>query len=123
MTRVGRVIAITATVWLSCQIASVVIMPVAAWVGAIGLTECICPHGAGAACPMHKQPESGSKMCVMRSVDDQSTMVFGSMFGLTPPPPKAVVIAYPALVWNVTLRQFSLILLRPSPPEPPPPRA
>lgn len=98
-------------------------MPVAAWASAIDLTECLCPHGAGAACPMHQKAESASKMCVIRGVNDQATMVLVTMFGVTAPASKAAVVADPAAVGKVTPTPFSLILLRPSRPEPPPPRA
>jgi len=118
-----RLLAVTAILWLSCQIGSVMLTPLAAWAGVVDLTDCTCPHGVGAACPMHQKSESGSKVCVMRAVNDQAIMVLGSMFGLTPPAPKAAVVADPVPAGNVTLPQFSLILVRPPRPEAPPPRA
>src|ERR1700730_3488917 len=88
MKRARRLLVAAAAVWLSCQLATVTLTPIAVWVSAAGgvATGCTFTHGADSIGPMHhKSSAGGTKICVMQSVNDHATVLFVSIFALAAP--------------------------------------
>jgi hypothetical protein len=124
MPLVRRALGPVAALWLCCHIGLLASAPIVFWTGAAEeLLECTCSHGDHAICPMHHKPAPGSKICLMRSANDNDAAVLSSFFSfigvltaptlaITPPSPQSVVATLTTTTSN-----------RPAPPDPPPPRA
>jgi hypothetical protein len=72
---------------------------------------------------MHHKTAAGSKVCVMQSLTTDATAALNALFGvagLLPAPPPAIA---PVPTANPVLVECSTATQRPSPPDPPPPRA
>jgi hypothetical protein len=111
--------------WLICQVATLTLAPMLAGAPSarVILLECTCSHGDHATCPMHHKPAAGTNRCAMRSTGDGGSGVLGSLLGpmglitvraatITPPP-----------ILKLRLDRSTATTLRPTPPDPPPPRA
>ena len=134
MTRLRRVLAPLALVWLSCQIGTVALVPVALWVSAADphAAECTCGHGTDAMCPMHHKPSggpmhheptSGSVPCAMQAANSSEAAVLTTLVGtagLIAEPPRAIQPAVPSV--GAQAGDVSAVGERPVPPDPPPPR-
>jgi len=126
MTPLRRALVPLAAVWLSCQIGTVALAPVALWVNAADphAAECTCGHGTGATCPMHhrKAPATPNSHCSMQAANHAGTAVLTSIVGVAGLIPEST----PALVAPVASMNVSSTDVvrgeRPLPPEPPPPR-
>lgn len=124
MSRMRYTLGPIAAAWLICQAAIVIVAPAVFWLAsAEELLECTCTHGNQAMCPMHHKPAPGSKICLMRSADDRGAAVLNSLFGAAGLLPTGTPIAAPVAIQIVVRTDTTTPDLRPSPPEPPPPRA
>jgi hypothetical protein len=127
MTRLRRALAPVAVMWLSCQVGTVALVPVALWVSHADThkAECTCGHGAGAMCPMHHhKPVPGrSSDCSMQAAHEPSAVVLASIIGiagLIPGSTPSLVAPVPSN--NVIPAGLDVRGERPVPPDPPPPR-
>lgn len=114
-----RFVGPVAAVWLMCQVATLAVVP--ALLDA-SLAECVCAHGADAACPMHHKTAAGSKVCVMQSATTDVPATLNLLFGLgglVPVPPSAIV---PVVSVSAMPFDRSALTHRPSSPDSPPPR-
>lgn len=118
MTRVRGVLGPIAAWWLVCQAATLVLVLVAP-----RLTACTCPLGADATCPMHHGKAAEPKACAMQSVTANAATTLSSLFsgvGLVP----VLTLQSPSASTASPIRfECSRATERPSPPDPPPPRA
>jgi len=123
MTRSRRVCGLVAAAWLSCQVGGVALATIV-WVAGANAeqTLCTCTHGADAICPMHHQVKPGSRVCVMKSLNDPAAFVFASLLGLAVPIPEAGSLGDLAPDGTVAIAARSPNGSRPTPPDPPPPR-
>jgi hypothetical protein len=124
MNHLRRALGPIAALWLMSQAGSFVMVPVALWAFAAGdLSECTCAHGDHATCPMHHKPAIPSKTCVIRSADHSETAVLTFMLTLvgvlTPSAHDVISPSTPSIVRSVVASPSG----RPTPPDPPPPRA
>src|SRR5580704_12735322 len=122
MRHTRRVLGPIAAVWLVCQAAMLAFVP--AVLGA-RLPECTCTYGAAGTCPMHHgTAAAGSKVCVIQSLTTSATATLSSLFisvvGLVPAPLRATA---PTPTTRSVFLERSMATHRPSPPDPPPPRA
>jgi hypothetical protein len=115
-----RAIGPVAAVWLLCQAATLTLVP--AQLGA-SLAECTCSHGADGTCPMHHPAAATSKVCVVQSMTASGAATVNALFSVVGPVPVRSLVtvlvpaARPVAVGCPTATD------RPSPPDPPPPRA
>jgi len=128
MTRLRRLLAPLAVVWLSCQIGTVALVPVAMWASAASphAAECTCGHGADAMCPMHHHGPAGnsSRHCSMQPANGTGTAVLTTIFGVAGPiPESAASLVAPVPSTSVGPADVDVRGERPVPPDPPPPRA
>ncbi len=128
MTRLRRVLAPLAAIWLFCHVGSVALVPVALWVGAADAHApvCTCGHGADAMCPMHRHKPAGSteSHCSMQAAQGAATAVLttiGSIAGLIPESTPSLIAPVPST--SVGPTDVDVRGERPVPPDPPPPRA
>lgn len=128
MTRLRRLLAPLAAIWLSCQIGAVALVPVAMWLNAADphAAECTCGHGADAMCPMHRHKPAGSSSshCSMQATNGTGTAVLTTLVGvagLIPESMSSLVAPVPST--NVSPADVDVRGERPVPPDPPPPRA
>jgi len=122
MTRVRQALRPIATVWLLGQAATLALVPTLLYTIP---SECVCTHGADGMCPMHHKPSApGIKVCVMQSATDSGgpATLSGlfSVAGLLPASAEGTVSTFTSSAVPIVC---SLVVRRPSPPEPPPPRA
>jgi hypothetical protein len=120
MTCPRRVLGPMALVWLVFQAATLAAVLVLL---DTSLAECVCTHGADATCPMHHTTAAGSKVCVMQSATTSVPSTLNALFsvaGLVPAPSQAIV---PVPIARAVLFERLMLTQRPSPPDPPPPRA
>ena len=86
MTRLRRVRAPLAAIWLSCQIGTVALVPVALWISAADphAAECTCEHGADAMCPMHRHTPAGNTNsdCAMQAANGADAAVLTTLVGV-----------------------------------------
>ena len=122
MTRLRRAIGVIAITWLSCQVTTLALAPVILWIAAEAPVECLCTHGDHAFCPMHHKPAPGSKLCLMRSVNDLGTAVLTSVYGAVGLLPVTVAAMMPELQPSLAGSDLATALVRTAPPDPPPPR-
>ena len=127
MTRLRRALAPLAAIWLSCQIGTVALVPVALWVNAADphAAECTCGHGADAMCPMHRHKPAGdpNSHCSMQASNETGTGVLTTIVGaggLIPESTPSLVAPVPSM--NVRPADADVRGERPVPPDPPPPR-
>ena len=125
MTRLRCSLGPLAAAWLLCQVVTVTIAPSALWVylGGAGELACTCAHGAESTCPMHHKTAAGSKLCLMRSVDDTGALPPSSPFGpigLLPTRTRTTVLTSEGTASTLPV---SPTADRSLPPDPPPPRA
>jgi len=127
MSCLRRTLAPLAAIWLSCQIGTVALVPVALWVSAADphAAECTCGHGADAMCPMHghKPAEDTNSNCAMQAAKGVATGVLTTLVGsagLIPESTRSLVPPVP----SISVRAFDVDVRgeRPVPPDPPPPR-
>ena len=126
MTRLRRALPHFAAGWLVCQVAALTLAPMLAGAptARVIALECTCAHGDHATCPMHHKPAAGTSRCAMRSTDDGARIgVLGSLLG-----PIGLIAARtapitPAALLKRRLGPSTAGTLRPTPPDPPPPRA
>lgn len=128
MTRVRRALAPLAAMWLSCQIATVALVPVALWVSAADphAAECTCGHGADAMCPMHHHKPTGNTNgnCAMQAANSPATAVLTALVGVAGLIPEATgSFVAPVPSTRVRTSDADVRGERPVPPDPPPPRA
>lgn len=129
MRRLRRVIGPLAAVWLCSRLAAIVLAPVALSAMAVDASAptCTCAHDVNGACPMHQKSHStpstsGAKVCVMQSANDLAGAVLQALFGVAGITADSVIgvsLVRPATFANL---ESSLIIARPVPPDPPPPR-
>ena len=129
VTRLRRVIGPLAAVWLCSRLTAIVLAPVALSAMTVDASApaCTCAHDVNGACPMHQkshstQSTSGVKVCVMQSANDLAAAVLQALFGAAGVTPDSVIgvsLVEPATFAKL---QSSLIIARPVPPDPPPPR-
>ena len=123
MTRLRRFLGPIAAAWLTCQTSILLGVPVVFWAAsAEELLECTCTHGDHAMCPMHHKPARGSTICLMRGATDNGAAVLSSLVGAAGVLPATSFVS-PAAIPDVIPAKLTTILVRPAPPEPPPPRA
>jgi hypothetical protein len=125
MTRARRVLGPVAAVWLVCHAATLTLVPALLWFTSsdVAVAECTCAQGAEATCPMHHPTTASSKVCVMQSMATNATAALIALFGfvgLMSAPPTATA---PVPDASAVLLDCSIATDRPSPPDPPPPRA
>jgi hypothetical protein len=120
MTRLRRALGPIAAVWLACQAATLTIVP--AQLGA-SLAECACTHGAEATCPMHHGAAVTSRVCVLQSLTASGAAMVNALFSLVglEPVRSLATVRVPAV--SPVAVECSMATDRPSPPDPPPPRA
>jgi hypothetical protein len=128
MMRLRRGLAPLAAIWLSCQIGTIALVPVALWVSAADphAAECTCGHGVDALCPMHRHRPAGNQNshCSMQAANGAGTAVlrtFVGVAGLIPESTPLLVVPVPST--SVSPADVDLPGERPVPPDPPPPRA
>ena len=120
MTRVRRALGLIAAVWLVCQAATLTLAPALL---EASLAECLCTHGVDASCPMHHRTEAGARVCVKQSLTTSAAATLHALFsivGLVPARSLATALVPTA---SLVVIQSSMATERPSPPDPPPPRA
>lgn len=125
MARAPRVLRSIAAAWLFCWATTMTLVPAVLWLGPVdaSVAQCACPHGADATCPMHHQPAASSTLCVIQSATANSTASLGALFSIVGlVSDRSVAIAHLTAVSGVVLER-STTTERPSPPDPPPPRA
>ena len=124
MTRSRQFLEVIAAVWLSCQLGTVALVPIALWMNPDGhAAACTCTHGADATCPMHhKSAPAGSKVCAMQSASHHP-LVVTSLFSAAGLIPGSTGFAEPTPSTDITIDIRPITTARPIPPEPPPPRA
>lgn len=127
MTRLRRALVPLTAVWLSCQIGTIALVPVASWVNAADphAAECTCGHGANAICPMHRHKPAGdpSSRCSMQATNETGTAPLTTIAGaggLLPESTLSLVAPVPSM--NVGPTDDDVRGERPVPPDPPPPR-
>jgi hypothetical protein len=116
--RLGRI----AFVWLLCNAATLSLGPMVLAQSGDDLLECTCAHGDHATCPMHHNRTPGSKLCLMRSLDDSRTGVLTSLLGAVGLTVASTPLAEPESHQVSALRDATSAILRPAPPDSPPPR-
>jgi hypothetical protein len=119
MTRVRRALGPIAVVWLACQAATLMIVP--ARLGA-SLAECACSHGADATCPMHHGAAT-SRVCVVQSMTASGAATVNALFGVVGLVSVRSLAVAPVPATSALPVERPMAIGRPSPPDPPPPRA
>jgi hypothetical protein len=125
MSRLRRVLAPVAAIWLCCQVGTVALVPAALWITAADphAVECTCGHGLGAMCPMHHKPADEAAPCGMKAANAGAavlTTLIGTA-GLITEPARSVQPPIPSIYPPAA--DVHLARLRPVPPDPPPPRS
>jgi hypothetical protein len=121
MSRVRRVAAPVATLWLLVQTATFVVVPAVFYLASGAPVECTCMHdGNHRDCPMHHGSPVGARVCFQSAGSDQAAAL-GSLLGhvgVVPAPPDSLLLSLPPLAV-----QQDAPTPRPATPDPPPPRA
>jgi hypothetical protein len=125
MSCLRRAVAPIAGAWLFCQAATMTVAPV---VFSISSTEellvCTCTHGDHAICPMHHKPAPGTKICLMRSANDNGgTAILTSLLAGVGPIAEQTTIAAPSSISTRIIIEATRPSGRSAPPDPRPPRA
>ncbi len=120
---VRRRIGTAAVVWLFCQTATLVAVPlVLSTTAGQAAVECRCIHGDHTVCPMHHAPVRDGKTCVIGSADAPALSALSSI--LIPSGPivgRALPAAAPRARLSLAV-DATAASRRPAPPDPPPPR-
>jgi hypothetical protein len=109
-----------------CQTSTVVLATAAFGFEAVAvkLLECTCAHGSEHGdCPMHHPASSSRQGSQLQCSNDTDTALLGSLMGplgLTPADAGAAPPIAPRIYVATDVGTF---VLRPAPPDPPPPRA
>jgi hypothetical protein len=119
MTRARRALGPIIAVWLVCQAATLMLVPVLL---EASLAECMCTQGADATCPMHHGTAASSKVCVMQSMTTSATATLNALFSVVGLMPASLMASAPVSTASLMPLECSRATLRPSPPDPPPPR-
>jgi hypothetical protein len=125
MTRLRRVLVPFTAIWLTCQVGTIAVVPVALWFTAPDqhADECTCGHGLGAICPMHHKPSSGLEPCAMRPANGSGAAVLTTLVGITGLVAElARSIQPPMSSASPNTTDVQVAGERPVPPDPPPPR-
>jgi hypothetical protein len=120
MTRARRALGPIAAVWLLCQAATLTLVPALL---EASLAECLCTNGADASCPMHHRTTASSKVCVMQSLTTNAAATLNALFSVVGVVPARSLANGLVPTASPVLIECSMATERPSPPEPPPPRA
>ena len=126
MHRLRRAAGSIAMAWLLCQTATVVLATAAFGFEAVAvkLLECTCAHGSEHSdCPMHHPASSSRQGSQLQCGNETDTALLGSLMGplgLMPAEARAVPSIPPRTYVPTDIATF---VLRPAPPDPPPPRA
>jgi hypothetical protein len=122
MTRLRRSIAPFAMAWMLCVTAGQVVPPLVYWdTSADALLECTCAHGDHAMCPMHHRPVPGH--CQMRGAADPAVNLLAAItIGVSTAPATTSVVVAGHVPTAMPVGDLPPSM-RPSPPDPPPPRA
>ena len=126
MHRVRRAAGLIAVAWLLCQTATVVLAAAAFGFEAVAvkLLECTCAHSSEHGdCPMHHPASPSRQGSQLQCSNDTDTALLGSLMGplgLMPADAGAAPAIAPRIYGATDVGTF---VLRPNPPEPPPPRA
>jgi len=127
MHRVRRAAGSIAVAWILCQTATVVLATAVFGVEAVAvkLLECTCAHGTEHSdCPMHHPAASSREgLSQLQCANDADAALLGSLMGqvgLVPAGVGAIPSIPPHAYVPIDARTF---VLRPAPPDPPPPRA
>jgi hypothetical protein len=120
MTRARRVLGPIAAVWLLCQAVTLTLVPALL---EASLAECLCTNGADASCPMHHRTTPSSKVCVMQSLTTSAPATLNALLSVVGLVPDRSLTTALALRASPVLIECSMTTERPSPPDPPPPRA
>jgi hypothetical protein len=72
---------------------------------------------------MHHKATASAKVCAMQSVTTSTPAALNALFTVAGPLPASPQAIVPAPTANAVLFERSLLTQRPSPPDPPPPRA
>ena len=127
MRALRRMIGPIAAGWLLCQAATLVLVTAAFGfdVAAVRLLECTCAHGAGHTdCPMHHQsgaPRDG--LSQVQCADQADAAILGSLLGHVGLAPSPVSVLPSTSTGVAAPMAVTTRILRPAPPDPPPPRA
>lgn len=126
MTRLRRALGPIALAWLLCQASTLVLVTVAFALGSdAALLECTCAHGTEHKdCPMH-HPGSPSRQGTykIQCGGDTNVALLASLLGQVGLTPHSGTAIQPPVAERVAPPDSSAQILRPAPPEPPPPRA
>jgi hypothetical protein len=123
MVRLRRLLGPLAAVWLACQAGTLIVGSAALWAGVEAADEeCTCAGDHG-ICPMHHRPASGVKRCLMQSTADTDAAVLTALLGQIGLSPAALNVVIPAAEVAGIPIDTTAGILRPAPPDPPPPRA
>ena len=126
MSQLRRVLAPVTAIWLSCQVGTLALAPIALWFTAADPhgVECTCGHGAGAMCPMHHKPIDESESCTLQAANLPGSAVLTAITGITGLVPVSMTSIGPATsTKRVSNADVQVEGRRPIPPDPPPPRA
>jgi hypothetical protein len=124
VTRLRRLLAPIAFVWLTSQAGLLAALPIALWTGtAEELLECRCTHGDHAMCPMHHKRAPGSRICVTQTADQSDAALLASIVNVAGVLPSQVQPIVPPRVRPPGELISIVSSRRPVPPDPPPPRA
>jgi hypothetical protein len=125
MTCLRRVLGPLASIWLICQVATVMVALPVFWIQSAGAGElaCTCSHGADGACPMHHKTSTGSTLCSMQSAGDSGALMVRSLLGVVGLIPTRITTTVPAAAGTEPVIASATATDRPIPPDPPPPRA
>jgi hypothetical protein len=125
MTPLRRVLAPLTAIWLTCQIGTVALVPVALWVSTADphAAECTCQHGGEATCPMHHKPAAPTR-CAMQNANESGTAALTSLSGILGLIPEQASSLTQALApTDIPSADDHPIGVGVVPPDPPPPRA
>jgi len=124
MTRVRRVAAPIAAIWLLIHASTLVVLPAVFYASSRHAPiECTCVHdGNHRDCPMHHASPIGSRVC-FQSTDERGFAALGSLLAqiAVMPGPPAIVFLTPTPL--AVQGEVASPIPRSAAPEPPPPRA
>jgi len=125
MTRLRRALAPVTTVWLFCQVGTLVSVPLALWITASDphQEECTCGHEAGVMCPMHHKTAGRPAPCAMRAASSSGAAVVTTLVGVAGLISEPTLSIRPADPSRHPLPgDLRVVGDHPVPPDPPPPR-
>lgn len=127
MHRVRRAAGSIAMAWLLCQTATIVLATAAFGFEAVAvkLLECTCAHGTEHSdCPMHHPAASPREgLSQVQCANDADAALLGSLMGQVGLVPSGVGAIPPIPPRAYVPLDAGTFVLRPAPPDPPPPRA